>query len=199
MRVRMHAFVRGARSEPNLMPPAPPKASRSRTAAVWNASTTKTARSAQIWSVRLGVACSQTPRNVRRMRIVRPTKFATTLGAAEQAPLVLAGLNPIVAKPRRVTPTAFADWRATANVSHRPNVWQSLEMWAVHAPAAQSLAYKTDAVPESFALSRQANLKASVRWLSFQGVNKKSLSQMTQAFRFSTLERVRITRPLLRR
>jgi hypothetical protein len=108
------------------------------------------------------------------MRIVRTTKFATTLGAAEQAPLVLAGLNPIVAKPRPVTQTVFADFRAIANVSRRPNVWQSPETCAVHVPAARSLVRKTAAEPESFALSHQANLKASVRWLGFQGVNKKA-------------------------
>lgn len=177
MRVRTHVFVRGAPYGLNPTQPAPLRGSRSRTDAVWNASTTRTALSARIWSAHLGVACSQTPRNVRRTRIVRPTKFATTLGAAEQAPLVFAGLNPIVAKPRRVTQTAFADFRATAIVSHRPNVWLSPETCGVRVPAALKPARKTDAVPESFALSRLANPRASVRWLSFQGVNKKSLSR----------------------
>lgn len=199
MRVRTHASVRGAPCALNPMPPAPLRGSRSRTDAVWNASTIRTARSARIWSAHLGVACSQTPRNVQRTRIVRPTKFATTLGAVEQAPSVLAGLNPIAAKPRPVTQTAFADFRATAIVSHRPNVWLSPETCGVRVPAALKPARKTAAEPESFALSHQANLKASVRWLGFQGVNKKSLSRSTQAFRFSTLERVRITQQQLRR
>lgn len=173
MAAQMRAFVRGAQFEPNPMPLALPKGSRSRTDAVWNASTTKTARSARIWSAPRGVACLQTPRNVRRTRIVRPMRFATTHGAAERVRLVLAVPNPIVAKLKRVTQTAFADFRAIANVSHRPNAWQNREMCVVPALAVQRPARKTDAVWESFASSRLASPRASARWLSLPGVTSK--------------------------
>lgn len=108
MAAQMRAFVRGAQFEPNPMPLAQLKASRSRTDAVWNASTIKTAHSARIWSARRGVACLQIPRNVRRTRIVRPMKFATTHDAAERVRLVLAIPNPIAARPKPVTQTVYA-------------------------------------------------------------------------------------------